>query len=62
MLLRLKIAIHNIKLTLPVILKSTPDYNFHILLRNIGLDIVGVPFLLGSTKYLFVPFTPPLLY
>ena len=61
MFFRLEISIYYIQVTPLVILKTSLDYNFHILMYVVGLDYISILFLCRSTKYLFCLFTPPLL-
>jgi hypothetical protein len=61
MLLRLKVPVYNIKVTLPKVLKHRLDYSFYILIYTISLDYPRLPLLVRSIEVLFVPFTPPSL-
>ena len=61
MLLRLEIAVYDIKVSLIIILKVTLDYDLHILLVIVSLDYISLLYLVRSTEDLFVPFTLPLL-
>ena len=62
MLLRLEIAVYDIKVGLTIILKATLDYDLYILLAIVSLDHISLLYLVRSTEDLFVPFTLPSLY
>ena len=62
MLSRLKIAVYNIKVRSPAILKAPSDHNLHILIRFIGLDHTWLLFLCRRAKASLVSFTLPLFY
>ena len=59
---RLKVSIYDIKVAPPIVLKGSLNYSLYILIYTIGLDYLLIPFLGWCLEYLFVSFTPPLLY
>ena len=62
MLLRLEIAVYDIKVGLTIIPKATLDHDLHVLLTIVSLDHISLLYLVRSTEDPFVPFTPPSLY
>jgi len=62
MFLRLEISVYNIKVSLPIIPKASPDYNFHILMAIVGLNHRFIPHLVSSSEHPFGLFSPPPLY
>jgi hypothetical protein len=57
MLLRLKIAVYNIKAYSSKVLKISLDYNLYILIIIISLNHSLIPLLVISIEYPLVPFT-----